>query len=1091
MRVVRVLLCFIGIFAALSGYSQQTREKFGQNRIQYKAFDWKYLSSENFDVYYYGDRRVLAREVSEFLESEFDRITDIIGFPPYLKSQVFLYNSVSDLQQSNVGLNHNSFSTGGETEFIKPYVEVAHPGNLDEFKSELIYKVSDLMVNQMMFGGSLKDMFQNAVLMNLPEWFIQGASLYVAYGWDENMDDYVRQLIIDKRKRRAVTKLKGKDAALAGQSIWNFIGEKYGKSSISNILNYTRVIRNEEKSIRITLGVDFRRLMDSWEMFYLENANQVNQNYEAPLSANRFTRNNQNTVTFSTIKLSPDGSKLAYAENDRGKFVVKVHALNTNKEITILRGGIKALNKQINYDIPLISWADENTLGVVGLKRGEYTFWLYDLNTRSKLPRSLDKLSNIRSLDFSSNGRLVVLSADQDGQSDLFLISSRRDRMQRLTNDIYDDLDPVFLPNSNRIVFSSNRPNDTINQKIRDIKEVKSNFNLFVYDLDTTKNLVKRLTKTISRDFAPIPLDQNTLFFLSNQRGITNLFRYNLNTGIYSQATNFSSSIRQYDINQQTSTLVTVMKGQLQQNIYVQNDFDFNRQVFTPVSRRQEYLQAKSIVDRRKQEINSTMSLRDLINQRMKEAEEAAEDSISAAQQKPIVSNQVVLQIDTLKPKTQEPEINTDNYVFEDEVVRKRTQQQSESFLSRYVSARDRSKITGPFPYEPNFSSENMVTSFVFDPLRGLGVLLETQMNDILENYRVYGGVMATTDLRSGDIYGEFQYLKAPIDFSVRVDRKVIFWPGNENFQKYALNKLEFAGDLPITEQLRVSVKPFAAFTRYTDLGGNTILPGPPQYFPKESIWFAGAAAELIFDNSLTTGLNIIEGTRGKISARHYEGITDSRESFTQFSVDIRHYQKIHKEISFAVRGYAGSFFGRAPKNYLLGGMNNWITDLNRNTNYRGTGNPLVRETETGYNSNLLFLEYATNLRGFNYATLFGNQVMLFNAELRFPIVKYLSTSSIASNFFRNMQFIGFYDIGSAWTGGSPFSTDNRISTEVIQQGAFKAEIKNFINPWLYSYGVGMRTVMLGYYLKFDLAWPVENYTVKDPRLFVTLGFDF
>jgi hypothetical protein len=33
--------------------------------------------------------------------------------------------------------------------------------------------------------------------------------------------------------------------------------------------------------------------------------------------------------------------------------------------------------------------------------------------------------------------------------------------------------------------------------------------------------------------------------------------------------------------------------------------------------------------------------------------------------------------------------------------------------------------------------------------------------------------------------------------------------------------------------------------------------------------------------------------------------------------------------------------------------------------------------------------------------------------------------------------------------------------------------------------------MMLGYYMKFDLAWPVENYQVNNPRLHVTLGFDF
>jgi hypothetical protein len=33
--------------------------------------------------------------------------------------------------------------------------------------------------------------------------------------------------------------------------------------------------------------------------------------------------------------------------------------------------------------------------------------------------------------------------------------------------------------------------------------------------------------------------------------------------------------------------------------------------------------------------------------------------------------------------------------------------------------------------------------------------------------------------------------------------------------------------------------------------------------------------------------------------------------------------------------------------------------------------------------------------------------------------------------------------------------------------------------------------MMLGYYMKFDMAWPVKNYKVQDPRLTVSIGFDF
>ena len=125
---------------------------------------------------------------------------------------------------------------------------------------------------------------------------------------------------------------------------------------------------------------------------------------------------------------------------------MKVRSLDNGRETVILNGGNKVIKQDVDFRVPLLSWADQNTLGVIGIKNGQYVFWLYDLNSRSKLPRELNKFSNIRSFDFSSNGRLAVISADQLGQNDLYLISSRRDRTQRLTNDAFDDLDPFFYP---------------------------------------------------------------------------------------------------------------------------------------------------------------------------------------------------------------------------------------------------------------------------------------------------------------------------------------------------------------------------------------------------------------------------------------------------------------------------------------------------------------------------------------------------------------------------------------------------------------------------------------------------------------------
>ena len=107
-------ILFILFFSSLGLSAQQSRQSFGQNRVQYEVFNWQYFSTTNFDIYYYGKGDKTAKEVAIYLEDEFDRITEIIGHSPYFKAKVFLYNSVNDLQQSNIGVNQKSYRVGGQ-----------------------------------------------------------------------------------------------------------------------------------------------------------------------------------------------------------------------------------------------------------------------------------------------------------------------------------------------------------------------------------------------------------------------------------------------------------------------------------------------------------------------------------------------------------------------------------------------------------------------------------------------------------------------------------------------------------------------------------------------------------------------------------------------------------------------------------------------------------------------------------------------------------------------------------------------------------------------------------------------------------------
>src|SRR4051812_26138230 len=118
-RLVAPALALLLLFSAESAFAQVSEEEFGHNRIQYKSFKWQYYSTPNFEVYFYGGGKEQALRTAEFAEKELKRITSLIGYYPYSKITLLLYNSVSDMRQSNIGLNDDRYQTGGEALFLK------------------------------------------------------------------------------------------------------------------------------------------------------------------------------------------------------------------------------------------------------------------------------------------------------------------------------------------------------------------------------------------------------------------------------------------------------------------------------------------------------------------------------------------------------------------------------------------------------------------------------------------------------------------------------------------------------------------------------------------------------------------------------------------------------------------------------------------------------------------------------------------------------------------------------------------------------------------------------------------------------------
>ena len=153
---------------------------------------------------------------------------------------------------------------------------------------------------------------------------------------------------------------------------------------------------------------------------------------------------------------------------------------------------------------------------------------------------------------------------------------------------------------------------------------------------------------------------------------------------------------------------------------------------------------------------------------------------------------------------------------------------------------------------------------------------------------------------------------------------------------------------------------------------------------------YAGGKLEYVYDRTEPMGLYAFTGTKGKVGFQHYQGLNYGDRSFSNLYVDLRSYQKIHKNIVLASKFYFGSFMGSNPQTYLVGGMDNWMFNSFYNPPANRPEPSPVRNPNGLENSNLLFADFV-DLRGFDYDEIRGRNALTFSTELRLPLFSYLT----------------------------------------------------------------------------------------------------
>jgi hypothetical protein len=236
---------------------------------------------------------------------------------------------------------------------------------------------------------------------------------------------------------------------------------------------------------------------------------------------------------------------------------------------------------------------------------------------------------------------------------------------------------------------------------------------------------------------------------------------------------------------------------------------------------------------------------------------------------------------------------------------------------------------------------------------------------------------------------------------------------------------------------------------------------------------------ELIYDNSRELGTNLFQGLRFKVFGEAYRLIADDWTNMNVLGFDFRHYTRLHRSFIWANRFAGSTSFGKSKLLYYLGGVDNWLIPGFNDQN------------QIDYSQNYAFQSLATNMRGFKQNVRSGNTFAVINSELRFPVFRYFFNRPLRSDFLNNFQVVGFGDLGAAWKGLNPLTEENTYFTQYIYRPPLYVTVQVQKSPVVAGYGFGLRSSLLGYFLRADWSWGIEDNVVQPRQFYLSLSLDF
>ena len=461
----RAMFVALAVGIGLVGSLHAQYGNFGQNKIQYRRFDWRVLRGEHVDLYYYPEEEELGRVALAYAEESYDALERRFSHAVTQRIPLIVYASHTDFEQTNILPFIPPEGLLGVTEFLKRRVTLPFRGSYAEFRHTIRHEL--VHVFQLSIATQVFARYPRFRQAGLPLWWTEGLAEFFSAGEDSRDEMVLRDMTIAGRLPTLpeLTYAYGGLVYPVGGSIHHFLAERYGEWRILELYNDIWKYSSFDAALFGVYGRTISQLSEEWQ-YWMRQRYYPAVASQPPLAvtARKLTELAIKPTAYqlpgdtmpSFLFFSPSsGYTTIYAQTlaGRGKHAV-VQGENSEQfesfhffesRIDVNPQGVAAFSSKYEERDALFFW---------GLKRSKIV-------GRYQFP----ELVSILSPAWAPDGKSVVFSGlSISGYSDLYRLwladpgdSAGAGRLERLTSDRYEDIDPTISPDGKTVVFSSDR----------------------------------------------------------------------------------------------------------------------------------------------------------------------------------------------------------------------------------------------------------------------------------------------------------------------------------------------------------------------------------------------------------------------------------------------------------------------------------------------------------------------------------------------------------------------------------------------------------------------------------------------------------